>query len=71
MSSTANGESILTGCEIFGVHHDCEKCPNLVEMGDETYSASSIIIQDHLSLVDIEGDTTKQKEFIKELLCTN
>jgi len=22
------------GCTIFGVHHDCEKCPNLIEMGD-------------------------------------
>ena len=21
------------GCTIFGVHHDCAKCPNLIEMG--------------------------------------
>lgn len=27
------------GCTIFGVHHDCEKCPNLIEMGEGiTYS---------------------------------
>lgn len=25
----------LGGCTIFGVHHDCAKCPNLIEMGDE------------------------------------
>lgn len=41
MPSWANGETILTGCEIYGVHHDCEKCPNLIEMGDETYNATS------------------------------
>lgn len=36
----SGGPEILSGCEIFGVHHDCEKCPNLMEMGDQTsYSA--------------------------------
>ena len=25
-----------SGCTIFGVHHDCEKCPNLIEMGEES-----------------------------------
>jgi len=33
---------ILLGCTIYGVHHDCEGCPNLTEMGDENaYSAIS------------------------------
>ena len=43
MPSWANGETILTGCEIYGVHHDCEKCPNLIEMGDSPYNAASSI----------------------------
>lgn len=36
--SVACGQ-ILTGCEIYGVHHDCEGCPNLTEMGETNYSA--------------------------------
>ena len=28
-------DEFLGGCTIFGVHHDCEKCPNLIEMGEE------------------------------------
>lgn len=32
------------GCTILGVHHSCEKCPNLIEMGDGgiTYSDNKI-----------------------------
>lgn len=29
----------LPGCEIYGVHHDCEGCPNLTEMGETNYNA--------------------------------
>ena len=34
----------LGGYTIFGVHHYCEKCPNLIEMGDDgiTYSENKI-----------------------------
>lgn len=35
---TVDDES-FGGCTIFGVHHDCATCPNLIEMGDGiTYS---------------------------------
>ena len=34
-------DSFLPGCEIFGVHHDCKGCPNLIEMGDEPYAISA------------------------------
>ena len=47
MSSTASGEEMLTGCMIFGVHHECKGCPNLVEMGDATYSASSAVVNEN------------------------
>ena len=39
---TLGGKQILPGCEIFGVHHSCEGCPNLKEMGDGAYNATSI-----------------------------
>ena len=42
MPSSISGEQILTGCDIYGVHHNCEGCPNLKEMGDESSFASSI-----------------------------
>lgn len=30
------------GCTIFGVHHDCEKCPNLIEMGEgKSYTSTN------------------------------
>ena len=32
------GKEVLPGCEIYGVHHDCDGCPNLMEMGDEPYN---------------------------------
>ena len=38
---------MLTGCMIFGVHHECKGCPNLVEMGDATYSASSAVVNEN------------------------
>lgn len=41
MPITAGGEQVLTGCEIYGVRHDCEKCPNLTEMGDGAYNTIS------------------------------
>lgn len=34
-------DQCLPGCEIFGVHHACEGCPNLVEMGETNYSFSN------------------------------
>lgn len=37
----ASGEQNFFGCEIFGVHHACEGCPNLVEMGETNYSFSN------------------------------
>ena len=37
-SLTISGEPILLGCTIFGVHHDCEGCPNLVETGETNYT---------------------------------
>ena len=39
MPTRANGEQALTGCEIYGVHHSCENCPNLMEMGDTAYTS--------------------------------
>lgn len=42
MPGIAFGKQVLTGCEIFGVHHDCEKCPNLREIEDTAFSANSI-----------------------------
>ena len=36
-----SGKQILTGCEIYGVHHECEKCPNLMDMGEGSYSFSA------------------------------
>lgn len=41
MIGTAIGEPIYPGCDIYGVHHDCEGCPNLIEMGDNSYNAIS------------------------------
>ena len=41
MPGLASGEQILIGCEIYGVHHECEKCPNLMEMGEGSYSISA------------------------------
>ena len=42
MPEIAEGVQIMTGCKIYGVHHNCEGCPNLVEMGDDTsYSCNS------------------------------
>ena len=43
MPTWAGGEKVLTGCEIFGVHHNCENCPNLKEMGDDPYNSFSTI----------------------------
>ena len=34
MPQLATGVQVLIGCNIFGIHHDCEGCPNLKEMGD-------------------------------------
>ena len=34
----AADDETFGGCTIFGVHHDCETCPNLIEMGDIAYS---------------------------------
>lgn len=34
MTNSIPGEEVLPGCMVFGVHHDCEKCPNLIDMGD-------------------------------------
>ena len=48
MPSSVSGEQILTGCNIYGVHHNCEGCPNLKEMGDETYFVSSISEESNL-----------------------
>ena len=33
-------DEFLSGCTIFGVHHDCEKCPNLIEMGEGSITYS-------------------------------
>lgn len=35
----ASNKQVLTGCDIFGVHHNCETCPNLKEMPDVAYNA--------------------------------
>ena len=40
--SRSSGEQIFTGCNIYGAHHDCKGCPNVIEMGDESHSANSI-----------------------------
>lgn len=41
MPSLVSGEQILTGCKIYGVHHNCESCPNLKEMGEGAISYSA------------------------------
>lgn len=41
MPSRSSGEQVFTGCDIYGVHHDCKGCPNLKEMSDGSYSANS------------------------------
>ena len=46
MPSVAAGEQILTGCEIYGVHHNCEGCPNLKEMGDSISYANFVMSKD-------------------------
>lgn len=48
MYGLTSGEQVLTGCDIYGVHHKCEGCPNLKEMGDESYFANSISKESNL-----------------------
>ena len=52
MPELASGEQILTGCEIYGVHHECVKCPNLMEMGEGSYSISATETNHFLTLID-------------------
>jgi len=42
LTGLAGGDQFLGGCEIYGVHHDCVGCPNLVEMGYRSYSATTV-----------------------------
>lgn len=41
VATTLDGrEEIWGGCMLYGVWHKCENCPNVIEVGDTTYSAS-------------------------------
>ena len=42
LTGLAGGYQFLVGCEIYGVHHDCVGCPNLVEMGDGSYAETTV-----------------------------
>ena len=41
MGTSITGEPLLTGCDIYGVHHNCESCPNLTEMGEGAFVNSA------------------------------
>ena len=42
LTGLAGGDQFHGGCEIYGVHHDCVGCPNLMDMGDGSYSATTV-----------------------------
>jgi len=34
----------ITGCTILGMIHCCVKCPNLIEIGEKTYTFNKTIV---------------------------
>ena len=35
LTAGSQEEALVGGCTIYGVAHECRKCPDCVEMGDE------------------------------------
>lgn len=59
LTGLAGGDQFLGGCEIYGVHHDCVGCPNLVEMGDGSYAA--ITVADNTMVQEEKPKTPAEK----------